>query len=186
VSGTGDYRSGRLAALIARGALESAVQIAQLGQYRSLQFQERTRRIVADTLIDPDTYDWIDDTPALLDAALAHVRDRLDAESPLLDAVAERRAVPEDKTRLVAANQLIETLRECRHRHDELHRHLIRAHPPPGRPRRPLTLLPRRRWREIFPVQPATILAWHRTFIAWKWDYVGRRRRSDGRLLMRP
>ncbi|WP_235039418.1 integrase, partial [Kibdelosporangium aridum] len=38
------------------------------------------------------------------------------------------------------------------------------------------SLLPRRRWHAIFPVQPATILAWHRTFIAWKWDYSARRR----------
>ena len=37
------------------------------------------------------------------------------------------------------------------------------------------TLFPRRRWHEIFPVQPATILAWHRRFIAWKWDYSARR-----------
>lgn len=42
------------------------------------------------------------------------------------------------------------------------------------------TLLPRPGWREIFPVQPATILAWHRRFIAWKWDY-SRRRRPTGR-----
>jgi hypothetical protein len=38
------------------------------------------------------------------------------------------------------------------------------------------SLLPRRRWHEIFPVQPATILAWHRRFIARKWDYSARRR----------
>ncbi|MBP2328820.1 transposase [Kibdelosporangium banguiense] len=38
------------------------------------------------------------------------------------------------------------------------------------------SLLPRRRWREIFPVQPATILAWHRRFITAKWDYSARRR----------
>ncbi|SMD27554.1 hypothetical protein SAMN05661093_11162 [Kibdelosporangium aridum] len=36
--------------------------------------------------------------------------------------------------------------------------------------------LPRRRWHEVFPVQPATILAWHRRFIARKWDYCARRR----------
>ncbi|MBP2329377.1 transposase [Kibdelosporangium banguiense] len=40
------------------------------------------------------------------------------------------------------------------------------------------SLLPRRRWHNVFPVQPATILAWHRTFIAWKWDYSTRRRPS--------
>jgi putative transposase len=38
------------------------------------------------------------------------------------------------------------------------------------------SLLPRRRWRDIFSVQPATILAWHRRFIAWKWDYSAHRR----------
>lgn len=40
------------------------------------------------------------------------------------------------------------------------------------------SLLPRRRWHEIFPVQPATILAWHRRFTARKWDYSARRRPS--------
>lgn len=37
-------------------------------------------------------------------------------------------------------------------------------------------LVPRRRWAEIFPVTPATILAWHRKLIARKWDYTARRR----------
>jgi hypothetical protein len=55
------------------------------------------------------------------------VRDRLNAEAALLDAVAERRIELEDRARLEAANQLIEILRECRHRHDELHAHLIGA-----------------------------------------------------------
>jgi transposase len=38
-------------------------------------------------------------------------------------------------------------------------------------------LIPRRRWREVFPVTPATLLTWHRKFIAAKWDYAARRRR---------
>jgi putative transposase len=37
-------------------------------------------------------------------------------------------------------------------------------------------LLPRRRWKEIFPVTPATILAWHRRLVSRKWDYTARRR----------
>jgi len=37
-------------------------------------------------------------------------------------------------------------------------------------------LLPRRRWAEIFPVTPATILAWHRKLVSRKWDYAARRR----------
>jgi transposase len=38
-------------------------------------------------------------------------------------------------------------------------------------------LIPRRRWRDIFPVNPGTLLAWHRRLIAAKWDYSARRGR---------
>lgn len=117
----------QLKALIARGAVESAVQIARMARYQSIQYQERVRRIVADTLIDPDAHDWVDDVPELLSSALIHVRDRLTAEAALLDAVADRRSRMNDPTSLTAANQLIENLRDCRHRHDELHSHLIGA-----------------------------------------------------------
>lgn len=117
----------QLNALIARGAVESAVQIARHGRYRSIQYQERIRRIVADTLIDPDVHDWVENVPKVLDAALVHVQARLKAESALLDAVADRRAELDDSTKIVAANQLIEILRECRRRHDDLHSHLIGA-----------------------------------------------------------
>ena len=37
-------------------------------------------------------------------------------------------------------------------------------------------LVSRRRWPEVFPVTPATILRWHRDLIARKWDYTSRRR----------
>jgi transposase InsO family protein len=39
------------------------------------------------------------------------------------------------------------------------------------------SLIPRRRWAQVFPVTPATLLAWHRRLIARKWDYSTRRRR---------
>jgi hypothetical protein len=42
------------------------------------------------------------------------------------------------------------------------------------------SLIPRWRWRTVFPVTPTTLLAWHRRFIATKWDYSARRR-STGR-----
>ena len=37
-------------------------------------------------------------------------------------------------------------------------------------------LVSRRRWPEVFPVTPATILRWHRDLVARKWDYASRRR----------
>ncbi|WP_327380514.1 integrase [Streptomyces sp. CB02400] len=37
-------------------------------------------------------------------------------------------------------------------------------------------LMPRRRWREVFPVIPGALLAWHHGFVAAQWDYTARRR----------
>jgi putative transposase len=37
-------------------------------------------------------------------------------------------------------------------------------------------LIPRRRWSEVFPVTPATLLAWHRKLAAGKYDTSKRRK----------
>ena len=37
-------------------------------------------------------------------------------------------------------------------------------------------IVARRRWAEVFPVTPATLLAWHRKLVAKKYDTSGRRR----------
>ena len=37
-------------------------------------------------------------------------------------------------------------------------------------------LIPRRRWADVFPVTPATLLAWHRKLAAKKYDMSKRRR----------
>ena len=37
-------------------------------------------------------------------------------------------------------------------------------------------LIPRRRWTEVFPVTPATLLAWHRRLAAKKYDTSKRRK----------
>jgi putative transposase len=37
-------------------------------------------------------------------------------------------------------------------------------------------LMNRRRWSDIFPVTPATILRWHRDLVARKWTFTDRRR----------
>ena len=40
------------------------------------------------------------------------------------------------------------------------------------------SLIPRRRWADVFPVTPGTLLAWHRKLIAKKWDHSARRSRK--------
>nr|WSX47534.1 integrase core domain-containing protein [Streptomyces sp. NBC_00974]WSX54322.1 integrase core domain-containing protein [Streptomyces sp. NBC_00974] len=40
------------------------------------------------------------------------------------------------------------------------------------------SLVPRRRWAEVFPVVPGTLLAWHRRLMARKWDCSARRGRT--------
>jgi hypothetical protein len=37
-------------------------------------------------------------------------------------------------------------------------------------------IVSRRRWAEVFPVTPATLLAWHRRLVAKKYDTSGRRK----------
>ena len=41
--------------------------------------------------------------------------------------------------------------------------------------------IPRRRWAEVFPVTPATLLAWHRRLAARKYD-TSKQRRAGQRL----
>ncbi|MGH3710456.1 MAG: helix-turn-helix domain-containing protein, partial [Pseudonocardiaceae bacterium] len=66
-----------------------------------------------------------------------------------------------------------------RHENAVLRRQMTRVHYTPA-DRAWLTalsrFLPRRRWAALFPVTPATILAWHRRLISRKWDYTARRR----------
>lgn len=41
------------------------------------------------------------------------------------------------------------------------------------------SLIPRRRWAQVFPVTPGTVLAWHRRLVARRWDCGKRRSRPD-------
>ncbi|MER5390135.1 integrase core domain-containing protein [Saccharopolyspora sp. NPDC002686] len=46
------------------------------------------------------------------------------------------------------------------------------------------SLIPRRRWAQVFPVTPGTLMSWHRKLVARRWDYSERRR--PGRPPTRP
>jgi hypothetical protein len=119
----------QIRALIDRGAFRSAVTIARQARYRTIQYLERIRNIVRDTLIDPDAYDWAGEVPKLLADALDHVVGRIEAESALMQAVEDRRAAATDLAARRTANQLTAMLLECRSRHLDLQRHLLGARP---------------------------------------------------------
>jgi hypothetical protein len=128
-----DVESAQIAAevqmrvLVERGALDSAVQIARRARYQSVQYLERIRAITRDTLTNPDAFDWANDVPALLDAALAHVAARIEAEIELRGAVEEQRDAAYEPNVRRKANELVDILHDCQLRHTELQRHLLGA-----------------------------------------------------------
>ncbi len=115
----------QMRALIQRGALTSAVVVAQRARYQTIQYLEQIRNITRDTLIDPDSHDWAIEVPRLLDSALDHIRERISAELELRGAVEDRRGEAVDPDMRTVANQLIVVLKECTMRHTELQRHLM-------------------------------------------------------------
>jgi hypothetical protein len=113
--------------LVRRGALESAVAVAQTKRYQTIQYMEHIRGVVRDTLVDPDAFDWEVEVPAVLARALDHVEERLSSERALIAAIEERRASATDAGLRQTANRLATLLNECGQRHVDLQRHLLRA-----------------------------------------------------------
>lgn len=115
----------QMRALIQRGALDSAVNVAQRARYQSIQYLENVRTITRDTLVDPDSHDWNDAVPTMLDGALDHIEERVSAELELRTAVEQRRSETVDAEMRTFANRLIMVLKDCTMRHTELQRHLM-------------------------------------------------------------
>jgi hypothetical protein len=117
----------QMRALLERGALDSAVEIARRAVYLTVQHLEQVRSILRDTQIDHETWDWGETVPAILRRALNHISDRITAETRLLSAVEDRRDAEQDPVQRQRANELIRLLRSCYSRHLDLQRHLIGA-----------------------------------------------------------
>jgi len=113
--------------LVRRGALDSAVAVAQTKRYVTIQYMEYIRGVVRDTLVDPDAFDWDEEVPAILARALDHVEERLASERALVSAIEGHRAAATDTALRQTANRLVTLLRESGQRHSELQRHLLRA-----------------------------------------------------------
>lgn len=117
----------QMRALLERGALDSAVEIARRAVYLTVQYLERIRSILRDTQLDHETWDWAETVPAILSRALDHISDRIAAETRLLSAVEERRDAEQDPVNRRRANELVRLLRSCYSRHLDLQRHLLGA-----------------------------------------------------------
>lgn len=109
-----------------RGRLDQAVSTAREARIRSIQFAEKIRGILDATRRDIRQVDWGGEVPRMLDEAVGHVRERIDAERQLIRATRDTldRADPAKAAR---AAELADLLEDCRRRHQELHHRLIGA-----------------------------------------------------------
>jgi hypothetical protein len=114
-------------ALLARGALDSAVEIARRAVYLTVQYLEQIRSILRDTQMDVDTWDWADSVPTILARSLDHITERIANEARLLAGVEERRDNETDPVNRQRANEFVRLLRRCHASHLDLQRHLIGA-----------------------------------------------------------
>ncbi|MPZ87778.1 MAG: hypothetical protein GEU81_06830 [Nitriliruptorales bacterium] len=119
-----------------RGRIDAAVATAREARLRSVQFAAKVRRVLDATRRDVRQVDWGEDVPRLLDAAVAHLSDRLDVERHLLatlrttlEDVAEGRRGGDDEGADAAASaaRLLDLVSDCQSRHLELHEQLLSA-----------------------------------------------------------
>jgi hypothetical protein len=110
----------RLDILIKRGRLSEAESAAQNARYRTIQFGEALRRHLDATSRDVRTVDWLTSMPAFLHDALAHVMDRYHAENAILINITEVRDTADTPARKAQAARLVEVVRDCLRRNDQL------------------------------------------------------------------
>lgn len=110
----------RLDILIKRGRLSEAQASAQNARYRTIQYGEMLRRRLEATSRDVRNVDWSVAMPEFLDEALVHIEDRFRAENAILVNLTEARDTADTATRKAQAARLIEVVRDCLRRHDQL------------------------------------------------------------------
>jgi hypothetical protein len=110
----------RLDILIKRGRLGEAQAAAQNARYRTIGYGEQLRRQLEATTRDVRTVDWLTAMPAFLKEALEHVEDRYHAENAILINITEVRDTADDPARKAQAANLVEVVRDCLRRNDQL------------------------------------------------------------------
>jgi len=110
----------RLDILIKRGRLSEAQASAQNARYRTIQYGEMLRRRLEATSRDVRNVDWSVAMPEFLDEALVHIEGRFRAENAILVNLTEARDTADTATRKSQAARLVEVVRDCLRRHDQL------------------------------------------------------------------
>ncbi|MDZ5662355.1 hypothetical protein SFC79_11320 [Nocardioides sp. S-58] len=110
----------RLDILIKRGRLSEAQAAAQNARYRTIQYGEMLRQRLEATSRDIRNVDWTETMPAFLDEALAHIEGRYKAENAILVNLTEVRDTADTPVRKTQAARLVEVVRDCLRRHDQL------------------------------------------------------------------
>lgn len=110
----------RLDILIKRGRLSEAQAAAQNARYRTIQYGEMLRQRLEATSRDVRNVDWVQAMPAFIDEALAHIEGRHRAENAILVNLTEVRDTADTAARKAQAARLVDLVRDCLRRHDQL------------------------------------------------------------------
>jgi len=113
-----------VAKLIERGRFDDARRAAMDARYRSIQYTERLRQLIADARNSIATVDLQGEVlPAIKDGR-EHIRERVEVESATLE---QLRAAAERVTDGAAIESLRAVVNDCLRRHQRLHVHLQHA-----------------------------------------------------------
>lgn len=110
----------RLEVLVRRGQLINAEAVAQSARFRTIQYGERLREQLEATSRDVRNVDWLEAMPKLIDEAVRHVGERYQAESAIMDNLTVARDTADTAAGKAQAAHLIEIVRDCLRRHDQL------------------------------------------------------------------
>lgn len=110
----------RLDTLIRRGRLSDAQAAAQTARYRTIQYGEQLRQRLEAADRDVRSVDWLREMPVLLDEALEHIEARYRAENAILVNITEVRDTADTTQRKIQAAQLVDVVRDCLRRHEQL------------------------------------------------------------------
>ncbi|MFD6734542.1 hypothetical protein ACFWDZ_25870 [Micromonospora aurantiaca] len=110
----------RLETLIRRGRLSDAQIAAQTARYRTIQYGEKLRQRLEATERDVRTVDWLHEMPDFIAEAIEHIEARYRAENAILVNITEVRDTADTAARKQQAAQLVEVVRDCLRRHEQL------------------------------------------------------------------